>query len=252
MQSIQAVQKFVSTKFLATRRGTIVLGIAAAGLAAIVLLIYLNQYRDSVGTADTPVPVLVARKVIEIGTPGEVVQAQGGYEFAQTAEEYVKIGAISDPNALDNTVAITQVAPGQQLTTADFQAVASSGVGAQLEKGQRAVAIPIDTHRGLIGRLMAGDKVDIYADLVRPNGEAVVKLMLQDIYVLEAPGATSSGVSGNSNESNVLVRVDSQQAAKLAWVTEHGKAWFVLRPRLGAKKVPARSVGRASVLASGR
>src|SRR5688572_6252939 len=99
-QSIQAVQKFVSTKFLATRRGTIVLGAAAAALAALVLLVYLNQYRDSVSAGGAPVNVLVARNLIEVGTPGDAVAAQGRVELAQTPEESVKAGALTDPASL--------------------------------------------------------------------------------------------------------------------------------------------------------
>jgi Flp pilus assembly protein CpaB len=251
MQSMQAVQKFVSTKFLATRRGTVVLGIAAAGLAAIVLLAYLNQYRDSVKAGGAPVPVLVARKVIEVGTPGDSIRSGGHVGIAQTSEDYVKAGALTDPKALQGMVAISEVSPGQQLTIADFQSVGVSGVGAQLKRGQRAVAVPIDTHRGLIGRLQAGDRVDIYASVTSTTGP-VIKLMLQDIYVIEPPAASGGGIGGGGGESNVLLRVNSEQAAKLAWVTEHGKNWFVLRPRLGAKKVPPAITGNRNVLASGR
>ena len=39
------MENIMSSKLLTTRRGTIILGIGAAVLAAIVLLVYLNQYR---------------------------------------------------------------------------------------------------------------------------------------------------------------------------------------------------------------
>jgi Flp pilus assembly protein CpaB len=252
MQSIQGVQKFVSTKFLATRRGTIVLGIAAAALAAIVLIAYLNQYRDSVSSGGAPVSVLVASKVIEVGTPGEAIRTQGFFEVAQTSEDYVKAGALTDPAYLTGMVAVTEVAPGQQLTTADFQATGVSGVGAQLEKNERAVAVPVDTHSGLTGRLLAGDRVDIYAAVDDTAGEPVIKLMMQNVYVLEPPTGGSGGVAGGDGGSNVLLRVTPVQAAKLTWVTEHGQNWLVLRPRLGAKRVPPATIDNEDVLTSGR
>ena len=247
MQSTQAVQKYVSTRFLATRRGTIVLGLAAAVLAALVLFVYLNQYRDSVGAGSAPVSVLVARSLIEVGTPGDAIAAQGRTELVQTSEDSVLPGAYASPQNLIGLVTIARVFPGQQLTTADFQAVGVSGVGAQLVKNQRAVAVPVDAEHGLIGRLVAGDKVDIYGEF-----SGVLKLMMQNILVLEPPVASGSGVSGGGGSSNVLVRVVPRQASHLAFAADNGKLWFVLRPRTGSRRVVPNTVTLDKVLAQGR
>jgi pilus assembly protein CpaB len=248
MQSIQAVQKFVSTRFLATRRGTIVLGVAAAFLAALVLLVYLNQYRDSVSAGSAPVNVLVARNLIEVGTFGDSVAAQGRVELAQTPEDSILPGALTDPAALRGMVAITDIYPGQQLTVDRFQSVGVSGVGAQLQKNQRAVAVPVDAEHGLVGRLVAGDKVDIYGGF-----DGVLKLMMQNILVLEPPVAGGGGgIGGNSGSTNVLVRVVPRQAAQLAFAADNGKLWFVLRPRTGSKTVKPNIVTLQKVLAQGR
>lgn len=248
MQSTQAVQKFISAKFLATRRGTMVLGLIAAALAALVLIVYLNQYRDSVGAGGAPVNVLVARKLIEVGTPGEAIAGQGLVELAQTAEDSVKVGALTDPAALKGLIAASDVYPGQQLTTADFQAVTVSGVGAQLQKDQRALAIPVDTEHGLVGRLQSGDKVDIYAGF---SGQ--LKLLMQNILVLEPAGfGGGGGLSGGGRGGNVLVRVRPGQAGQLAFAADNGKLWFVLRPRTGAKTVPPSIITLDKLLAAGR
>jgi Flp pilus assembly protein CpaB len=247
MQSIQGVQKFVSTRFLATRRGTIVLGVAAAVLAALVLLVYLNQYRDSVSAGSAPVSVLVARSLIEVGTPGDAVAAQGRTELVQTAEDSVLPNALTDPSSLTGTVTINRVFPGQQLTLADFQAVGVSGVGAQLQKNQRAVAVPVDAENGLVGRLVAGDKVDIYGSF-----DNVLKLMMQDILVLEPAVADGGGIGGGGSSGNVLVRVTPRQASQLAFAADNGKLWFVLRPRTGARRVVPNTVTLDKLLAQGR
>ncbi len=54
------MESILSSKLWTTRQGTIVLGVAAAVLAAIALLVYLNQYRDSVNAKNAPLSVLVA------------------------------------------------------------------------------------------------------------------------------------------------------------------------------------------------
>ena len=63
----------MSNKLFATRRGTIMLGIVAAILAAIALLVYLNHYRSSVNNGVQPISVLVAKSLIQKGTPGDVI-----------------------------------------------------------------------------------------------------------------------------------------------------------------------------------
>src|SRR5689334_23886680 len=112
----------MSSKLLTTRRGTIILGIGAAVLAAIVLLVYLNQYRNSVDSGAPPVSVLVAKSLIQKGTPGDVVGTAGMYHVSSIPRNQVKTGAYVDPKTLTGTLAAEDIYPGQQLTTADFVA----------------------------------------------------------------------------------------------------------------------------------
>ena len=67
------MENILSSKLFTTRRGTIIMGIVAAVLAAIVLLVYLNHYRNSVNGGSQPLSVLVAKSLIQKGTPGDVV-----------------------------------------------------------------------------------------------------------------------------------------------------------------------------------
>src|SRR5215210_5662227 len=99
-----------------SRGGTVLLGVAAAVLAGLVLLIYLNRYRESVAAGDAPTTVLVARKVIEQGTPGAVVGNRRWFTTAQIARDDIKEGALVDPALLRDRVAVADIYPGQQLT----------------------------------------------------------------------------------------------------------------------------------------
>src|SRR4051812_47311655 len=110
----------MSSKLLTTRRGTIILGIAAAILAAIVLLVYLNQYRNSVDTNVQPISVLVAKSLIQKGTPGSIVGTTGLFQVATIPRNQVKTGAFVDPKTLTGKVAATDIYPGQQITATDF------------------------------------------------------------------------------------------------------------------------------------
>ena len=81
------VENIMSSKLFTTRQGTILLGVIAAVIAAIALIVYLNNYRNSVN--QPPVPVLVAKKTIPQGMSGDVIATstellQGGEDPART------------------------------------------------------------------------------------------------------------------------------------------------------------------------
>ena len=88
----------VMQKMLSTRGGTVALGGIAALMAAFVLLLYLNQYRSSVSADAEPVPVLVAKTLIEKGMPGDVVGVKRLFQSDATPKEQVRDGAITDPS----------------------------------------------------------------------------------------------------------------------------------------------------------
>ena len=54
------MENIMSSKLFTTRQGTVLLGVIAAVIAAIALIVYLNHYRNSVAQPD--VQVLVANK----------------------------------------------------------------------------------------------------------------------------------------------------------------------------------------------
>src|SRR5690242_13218875 len=110
----------MSSKLLTTRRGTIILGVCAAVLAAIALLVYLNQYRNSVNSKNQPISVLVAKSLIQKGTPGDIVGTTSLYQVTSIPKNQVKTGALVDPASLTGKVALVDVFPGQQLTADEF------------------------------------------------------------------------------------------------------------------------------------
>ena len=84
-------------RMLSTRGGTIAISAVAGLVAAAIILVYLNRYRESVGTATQPMTVLVAKDLIEKGTPGNMVGSDGLFQAVTTPRSEVKEGAITDP-----------------------------------------------------------------------------------------------------------------------------------------------------------
>ena len=216
----------MSSKLFATRQGTIFLGVIAAVIAAIALIVYLNQYRDSVKNSAVT-PVLVAKQLIQKDTPGDVVGSTGLYKTSSIPKADIKTDAIVDPSALAGTVAVKDVYPGQQLTANDF-VPATNSLTQQLSPTQRAVVVPLGSPQQVGGQIGGGSHVDVW---VAVAAGSAVRELFQDVYVL--------GTSGD----NVTLRVNPQQAGQLIYASSNDQIWLVLRPTIGSKQKPATVTG---------
>src|SRR5919199_199045 len=202
-------------RLLASRRGSTVVGIAAAVLAGLLLLIYLNRYRTSVSDANQTISVLVAKSVIHKGTPGDVIGSDQLFQPQELAKNEVRDGALVDASTLRNKVAVDDIYTGEQLTAADFAPVSADAIGTKLTRDQRAISVPFDRAHGLIGEIHAGDHVDVFAgfnvDQAGAGSKPVLKIIMQKALVLQAPDkAKGGGVSAQN--SNVVIRANYQQA----------------------------------------
>jgi len=230
-----------AARLVSTRRGTLIAALLIALLAGASILLYLNSYRESLRTQGALVTVLVAKKTIPKGTAGSVVAAKDLYTATTIRESQLLEGAISDPATLRDKVATREIFDGAQLTAVDFGAAGDS-LAAQLTDRQRVVSVPLDSAHGLIGGIEPGNRVDVYAGFnvtpLGPDGKPtdggqarpMLRLILPDVSVL-AVGEKASG----SGTTNVSLRVDDVDAAKLAFASDNGKLWLALRPSAGAK-----------------
>ena len=229
-------------RLLSTRGGTIILSVLAGILAAAILVAYLHRYRASVRDANVPVAILTAKSLIQKGTSGEVIATQDLYQVSSTPKGQVTSGAITDPATLKGRIAVQDIYPGEQLTVGKLSSGAAASLANKITGDQRAVSFPIDSAHGMIGKIAAGDHVDIYGGFnVRPvrrdgtpvaggQDRPVVKLLEEDVLVLDAP---ESGAKG-STKGQMTVRVDDHAAANLAFASDNGVLWAILRPRANA------------------
>jgi pilus assembly protein CpaB len=222
----------------ASRRGAVALAVGCAFAAAVILLIALSQYKQSVSLANRQETVLVATGTIQKGTTGDLIAQQKLYKPTPVLVKNLAAGALTNAAALQGEVAVQSILPGQQLTTGDF-AASTSGVVGQLAPGQRALSIALDAEHGLVGEVQPGDHVDVYGDFggngSGSGGGAVVKLLIPNALVLKTP-TVSSGVGGGGSSGTIVLAVNNDQVGTLAFAAENGKVWLALRP--GAAKNP--------------
>jgi Flp pilus assembly protein CpaB len=228
-------------KLLSSRQGTVIVALAAGGIAVLVLLTFVHRYKASLDQSAEPVTVLVARGNLAKGSSGDQIARKGLFQATGFQRDRIKEGAITDPASLRGVVATHDIAPGQQLTTADFERP-DDPVLSRLAPDERAVTVPLDAAHGMIGQIHAGDRVDVFAGFVvqadglgRPR--PVLRVLLQDVEVLSAPKAVSAkgGLNSNAQTQNIVLRVKEQDAPQVAFTADNGKLWISLRPQAGAQ-----------------
>jgi Flp pilus assembly protein CpaB len=223
---------------MSSRGWAIALGIGAVVLAAVLLVVYLDRYRARVGGENAPTPVLVAKQLIPQGTPGTLVASQSMYAPTTLPQKEVEVGAISDPSYLSGRAAALEIFPGQQLTATDFATTDTASVDSQITGTQRAISIAIDGVHGSTSQVMPGDSVDVYTAVA-----GVVKLFRPNVKVLTTP--TFPGPAGGGN---LVIRIETKDAATWAYAADNTQFWFVLRPVVGAKPTKPSQATAATVL----
>jgi Flp pilus assembly protein CpaB len=236
------------SRLFRNRSGAIIAGAIAAGIAIVLLVVYLRSYRSSVNSGKRPETVLVARKLIPRGTSGTLIARQGLYVPTTVEKDDLKLNAIQDPAALNDRVAAADVFPGQQLTQDDFTTESPTSIPYQISGPQRAIAVPLDAVHGLIGQVTAGSMVDVYVS-VASGGRAsegngsLVTLLEPSVYVLVPPGVDSS---------NAVLRVKTTDVSKFAYAADFEHLYLVLRPQVGATRTPESTATLASLQAGVR
>ena len=219
-------------QLLSTRRGMLGVALLVAFFGAGAILVFLQQYRNSVDEETRPIKVLVANGPIGKGTAGDIVASEGLFQVTEIVESEAKDGAITDPGTLRGRVAAKEIFPGEQLTSGAF-VVGSRTINSKLTGSDRAISVPVDNAHGLVGQLRTGDHVDILAGFTVERGDGrprpVMRVLVQDALVLHAEGKSASGRSAG-NRSQVVVRGDDRQAQAIAFAADNGKVWVTLRP----------------------
>jgi Flp pilus assembly protein CpaB len=213
-------------QFVSTRRGAYAVAAIAATLAGLVLFVFVNRYKEDVNAGLAPAPVLTADRVIPRGTAaGEVIKSKL-FKPTAVSEQNILPGAVTQASQILGKVAVRDVLPGEQITVADFAALADP-IRSRLSKTERAVQIPIDAIHGLLTTIRPGDRVDILAafnatSATTGTGTPRLEPFMRDVRIMQNTGAS------------VIVETTDREAAKLAFAADNAKLWFLLRPPIGA------------------
>jgi pilus assembly protein CpaB len=235
------VDNIMSSKLFTTRQGTVLLGVIAAVIAAIALLVYINHVRSNAGSTGV-VRVLVAQKVIPKGTPGEVIRTTSGlYAATNIPKGSVETGAIVSPATLAGKVATTEIDPNQQLTAADF-GTGTTSIAGQIPAGMRAVTISLESPNQVGGQITAGSPVDVWIAFNGQGTDGVTRPVVRELYQnMKVLNVAGSG-------GNVTLEATPTQAGTLIFAAQNATIYLTLRPAVGTTSRQPPVIGVGSLL----
>jgi Flp pilus assembly protein CpaB len=240
MEAVQKKPPADSLKqFLSTRRGAYAVALVAAALAGLVLLVFIDRYKEDVNAGIAPAPVLTADRLIPRGTAGNEVISGKLFRPTAIAADNIQPGAVTQAADIQGKVAVRDVLPGEQITAADFAAVGDP-IRSRLTKIERAVQMPIAKINGLLGILRPGDRVDILAAFnsqlaATGTGTPTLQPLVRDKRIMAVDGQC------------VILETTDKEGAKLAFAADNAKLWFLLRPPVGAKDSKPSTISQDSL-----
>lgn len=237
-----------------------IIAIIAALITTVALYFYLADMKKPETIERTPV-VVAAAPIVE----GQTITDDMVAVKMIPMEAFVN-GAATSKVAVVGSISSTDVAPGQQIISSDvFKAgETKSGLAYTVERGKRAITIPVDQVSGVAGFLKPEDSVDVLAiidvnnvlspeqfnDLLKKKQNAQEEpeetaasgqsqplrmvysmILLQDIKVL----ATGQVMKRDDNSEDpvivetVTLSVTPEQALRLNLVLSEGNVRLIMR-----------------------
>jgi pilus assembly protein CpaB len=206
----------------------VVVAVALGLLAAVLVTVYVTNYRKHVQHGQQNVAVLVAAEDIPAGTTGAAIVSGHMLKQLTVPRTALTPGAISSPDEIVRLVSTDQIMAGEQVSTRRFGGASELGVRAQLKGTLRAIQIAATPNQVLAGTLRAGDHVDVVGNIkvdTAGNDQHFDRVLLRNLLVLRPPSPIDpkSGLSSQTNASVMLAVTDSQ-AAKLMFVVKNSDA----------------------------
>ena len=214
--------------------------LVAVGLALIAMLalwLYSRSLQEEVAGGQK-VTILVAGEDIPAGAR----LAKANLAIREVPEAYVHQSSIrkGEENQIIGRPVAEKISQGQPLLWSDFELQKSATarrLSAAVQKGQRALTLPVDQSGSLAGMLRPGDHVDILGTFARAQQDYATVTLLQNVLVLATGEMRGSGENeeaasaapGPRTFNNITVSVDPEEAELLVFAMQRGPVNVALR-----------------------
>lgn len=202
---------------------------------------YLENLKRTYRTSGHFARVAVAKRKIaaRMIISGEML------EFKEMPVEYILPGTVVDVKDAAGKMAVSDIYPGEMILSSKLVARndVAAGLSAKVEKGRRAISIPVNNITALHGLINTGDRVDV---LVTFNARGEQKApgtstIIQNVPVLAVNGNLEGGAGSKQELQTVTIMVDPIGAQQIALAIQHGSIQLALRSPDDQDVVPVRT-----------
>jgi pilus assembly protein CpaB len=233
----------------------LLVAVALAVIAVASLYLYSRSLQNEVAGGQK-VTILVAAADIEVGqrlTKANLAQREVPEAYVHQAS--VKRG---EENVILGRPVTVKVSQGQPILWSDFdvqRAGVTKRLAAAVQKGQRALTVPVDLSGSLAGMLRPGDHVDIMGTFAKGQGTDWATVTLLQNVLIVATGDMRGGAEGEAETSgagpprsfsSITVSVDPEEAELLVFAMQRGPVNVALRSQEdieSAEDLPEKNFG---------
>jgi len=198
----------------------------------------VTDYKVKVDKQLDTIPLVVASKEMQ---PGMLVSAEN-VSVRQVPRAFAPSTA-SGPNQfsqLKGRQIIYKVAPGEPILPSHLAKVSASTFSSILNKGERALTIPVDSKNSISGFLRPGDLVDMFItlnpDAQSPQARTLplisnVKILATGTHIEGQADIPSKGRRADDQYSEITVGVSPKDAGRIVHAQSLGTLSLVMRAR---------------------
>jgi len=229
----------------------------AALMAGVTLLVaggggaaYLQTRPKPAGSTVPKVQAYYASAPVPAGTSAATAIAAGAIQTKSVLPDQRPADGVTDVAQLAGRVATVAIPAGAMITTSMFPDPQTRIGTVVIPAGKRALALEIAPLPGVAGFVGAGDRIDVFGIAKTPDGNGLVRLVLQGVDVLNVNGAPLPSAQGQVGSPNLiyLLAVTPADAERLIYLNEFERLYFDLVPK-GEGSVKTPGTGAASALA---
>lgn len=210
----------------------LLVGVLAFLVGTGIVLSTMRGSSDAHATDDVASTVLVAREPIPAGTPVDELVERGLVSARELDGSKVAQDAITDVRSIAGRVLAVDVAAGEQVRAAQLRPQTLRATAIDIPQGKQGVAVQLPFVAGGAGYVGAGDRVNVYGNLVEEGGQ-ITKLVLANVEVLDvstevAPRVASGEERVGGSAVTYLLALDPHEAERVIFLAANAQLWFAL------------------------
>jgi pilus assembly protein CpaB len=215
----------------------LIAALVVAALGTAMVFVFINNYTAGVNEDAELVQVLTATNYIDAGTAANAAAEAGSFETVTVQRAILPEGAIDDPAAISDLVALSPVYPGQVILTQMFGTPTAES-GLTVPKGELAVAVELGDPNRVAGFVAPGSEVAVFVTLDDAAGNQKTQLLLarSTVIAVGPTTVTTRTTTQDTGDQNVeeisrailtlgLTQKDSQ---KIIFAQSQGDLYFGL------------------------